>query len=756
MGHEALIWKEMRSSRRAGSFVTGALLFICFYSCMLYALQRSDRASLILGLTTGVIALRTIGFRLLGREFGDGDFISFDLPYKIIYITMIIGPLGLLLFVRYLYPSQINHRLPWILLIVASPYYTLVLISPVAVYTDYLGILKYLSLAMVAFGCYYLWKGYRANEVGSYISLLGGLAFGISCVMDVLKASGWTWLPSNSLSFGLLVFIIAQSQIVALQFSQAFRRAQYLTVSLRDEVEHQTRDTACILDVIRQGVYTVDDENLAIGAVRSPYLNQILPHARDSQTLDDLLIQPMQVSNDRKSQLTSTIQAAIGSDLFNFEVNAKCLVEEADFKLEHGDSRHLVLDWAPMVDDQDQVDKILVCLRDLTEERQLQSQTRHHREQLQMIEELANITEVRFRRFAQRTRALIEQNVSLIQENPRAFDRHVVDYLFINMHTIKGSARTYMLASISALSHDLEQGYAALIKTERSWNADELIAELQDLAAVLQRYETLGKEKLHWSLGDKVLKLSIADLEGYLEKAERLSRAERSVSREADSGLANLVQGFAALAATPLATIIDDASKGLDSLARDLQKETPLIQLSNNDIFIRNAGDELLHEVLVHLLRNSIDHGIEVPGERVAAGKGVRGLIQLDIHINEEVLIIEFYDDGRGLNLDLIRQKAIDHQLIREEDQLSVEDTAALIFHSGLSTKQEVSQVSGRGVGMDAVRSNLQKEGGDIHMLLDPQARNTPLVSFKFQLIIPARFWCSSRSYELQTLPQAV
>jgi signal transduction histidine kinase len=756
IGHEALVWKEMRASRRSGNFLTGALIFICVYSLTLFVLRRSDRASLALGVFTGLITLRTVGFRLLNREFGDGDFISFEFAYKLIYFTMPLGPSVLLLFIRYLYPNQIRHRLPWILLMLGSPHYLLVLFSPVSVYSAYLDILKYVSMSLVVVGCYHLWKAYRAREVGSNISLLGGSAFGISCLMDVLWTNGWTWLPTNSLSFGLLFFIMAQSQILALQFSRAFRRAKYLTVSLRDEVEQQTRDTACILDSIQQGVFTVDDENLAIGAVRSPYLNQILPHARDSQTLDDLLMQPMQITNDRKSQVTSTIQSAIGSDLFNFEVNAGCLVKEAEFKPASGECRYLQLDWTPMVDDQDQVDKILVCVRDVTEEKQLQAQTRHNREQLQMIEELANIAEDRFRRFALRTHAFIQQNITLIRENPRAFDRNVVDQLFINMHSIKGSARTYMLASIAALSHDMEQGYAALIKNERNWNADELIAELRNLADLLQRYETLGKEKLHWSLGDKVLKLPKAYLEGCLDKADRLLLVERSVSRKAEGGLVNLVQGFAALAATPLAAVIDDASKGLDSLARDLKKEMPRIELSNNDVFIRNAGDELLHEVLVHLLRNSIDHGIETPSERIAAGKEPHGLVQIAVSTNDQDLIIELRDDGRGLNLELIRQKAIQHRLIKEEDQLSVEQTAALIFHSGLSTKQEVSQVSGRGVGMDAVRSYLQKNGGDIHLLLVPQVEKSPLISFSFQLIIPSRFWCSSRSIEIPTYRKAV
>ncbi|GAB1408969.1 hypothetical protein MASR1M90_01230 [Desulfovibrionales bacterium] len=150
-------------------------------------------------------------------------------------------------------------------------------------------------------------------------------------------------------------------------------------------------------------------------------------------------------------------------------------------------------------------------------------------------------------------------------------------------------------------------------------------------------------------------------------------------------------------------------------LARSLGKEMDL-QLEGNDVELDKTIIEGLGDPLTHLVRNSADHGIEMPDERVAAGKQAMGTIVLKAYHEAGQVIIEIVDDGRGLDTDRIVAKALDKGLITADQakSMSPKEKAHLIFLPGLSTAEKVTDVSGRGVGMDVVKSNLDQLGGQV------------------------------------------
>src|SRR6185312_8030184 len=126
-----------------------------------------------------------------------------------------------------------------------------------------------------------------------------------------------------------------------------------------------------------------------------------------------------------------------------------------------------------------------------------------------------------------------------------------------------------------------------------------------------------------------------------------------------------------------------------------------------------------LRNLFTHLLRNAIDHGIEAPAARVAAGKAAVGRIDLDAAIAGDEFRMVLRDDGQGMALDRIRAIAAERGLVEASASLSDEETAQLIFLPGFSTAEVVTEVSGRGVGMDAVKAFLDRERGriDVHFL---------------------------------------
>ncbi|ALO43524.1 chemotaxis protein CheA [Pseudoalteromonas phenolica] len=145
---------------------------------------------------------------------------------------------------------------------------------------------------------------------------------------------------------------------------------------------------------------------------------------------------------------------------------------------------------------------------------------------------------------------------------------------------------------------------------------------------------------------------------------------------------------------------------------------------------------EKISDPMVHLVRNSLDHGLETPEQRVAAGKGPVGTVTLNAFHQGGNIVIEIMDDGQGLNTEKIRSKAIANGLIQETDELSPDEINELIFMPGFSTADEVSDISGRGVGMDVVRRNIQALNGSVEVSSAPGVGSTFTIRLPLTLAI--------------------
>ncbi|MFW6034795.1 MAG: chemotaxis protein CheA [Halothermotrichaceae bacterium] len=150
-------------------------------------------------------------------------------------------------------------------------------------------------------------------------------------------------------------------------------------------------------------------------------------------------------------------------------------------------------------------------------------------------------------------------------------------------------------------------------------------------------------------------------------------------------------------------------------LARELGKEVKL-NISGKNTELDKVVTEKIVDPLKHMIRNSVDHGIEAPEIREKKGKPGKGTISLNAYHQEGNIVIEIADDGQGLDPETIRKKAAVAGIISEDKQLSDEDVYQLIFEPGLSTSTEITETSGRGVGMDVVKTNIEQLRGTINI----------------------------------------
>jgi two-component system chemotaxis sensor kinase CheA len=146
------------------------------------------------------------------------------------------------------------------------------------------------------------------------------------------------------------------------------------------------------------------------------------------------------------------------------------------------------------------------------------------------------------------------------------------------------------------------------------------------------------------------------------------------------------------------------------------------LELSGMNTDLDKGILDALAEPMTHIVRNAVDHGIESSEDRIAAGKGARGTIFLNAYHQGTQVVIEVRDDGHGLDLDRIRKQAVQKGLIKAEEAARLLDSEVtnLIFEPGFSTAAEVTEVSGRGVGMDVVRTVLDRLKGTVHVISDP------------------------------------
>lgn len=163
----------------------------------------------------------------------------------------------------------------------------------------------------------------------------------------------------------------------------------------------------------------------------------------------------------------------------------------------------------------------------------------------------------------------------------------------------------------------------------------------------------------------------------------------------------------------PMSTIFQKVPRIIRDIAVSEKKQIE-VKISGEDIHVDKSIIEALDSPLVHIVRNAADHGIESPEERLKNNKSSAGLIEINAAIEGENVLLTIKDNGKGFNFEALRKKAVNMGLIKENEELSKKDVMALIFQSGVSTAKEITDISGRGVGMDVVKRSVEEKKGTI------------------------------------------
>jgi chemosensory pili system protein ChpA (sensor histidine kinase/response regulator) len=185
---------------------------------------------------------------------------------------------------------------------------------------------------------------------------------------------------------------------------------------------------------------------------------------------------------------------------------------------------------------------------------------------------------------------------------------------------------------------------------------------------------------------------------------------------------------------SPVNSLVARLTRNVRQTCMQTGKQADLV-ISGGDIHVDGDVLNKLADPLLHLLRNAVDHGIELPEDRIAAGKPADGRIDLNFARQGSGIVVTIRDDGKGLDYDAIRTKAIDRQLIDEDQQLTNAELARLILLPGFSTRDQVSEISGRGVGMDVVATQLANIKGTVELSSVPGHGCEIILRFQASLV---------------------
>jgi two-component system, chemotaxis family, sensor kinase CheA len=345
-------------------------------------------------------------------------------------------------------------------------------------------------------------------------------------------------------------------------------------------------------------------------------------------------------------------------------------------------------------------------------------------------------------------------------------DRARLDSIFRFVHTVKGNCGFFEFPRLEALSHAAEDALADVRAGRRAPDAAlvsgvlGIIDRIAEMIAAIEAGEALpagddsalihalapgaethavpaaaavveGQGKA--SAAPRTIRLSVELLDRVMSTVSDMVLARNELARRlrespTDVSVDGAFERLSVIIAEMRDAItrtrmqrIENLFVGLPRMVRDLSSELNkqvLVDIEGGDVELDREMIEMIRDPLTHIIRNAVDHGIEKPADRLKAGKREIGLLCVSARQSGNQILIDIQDDGRGIDGKKLLEKAIANGVIDKADagQLNPREQLALIFEPGVSTAKEVTAISGRGVGMDVVRSNVERIGGIVEV----------------------------------------
>ena len=333
-------------------------------------------------------------------------------------------------------------------------------------------------------------------------------------------------------------------------------------------------------------------------------------------------------------------------------------------------------------------------------------------------------------KFYAETEKTIEKNIQILSaKKENNLSRYDIDLIYRNVHTIKGNSRVLGYSFLNELAHDTETKYFSLNTSGGSFADEDLYTGQKALLDEMKYYYDIYIKNLK-----NLIKTSDQTTDELIKTCQSLTDnlLKDSLDKKSLHSLAKILNCFEF---QDLKSILSNILFSIPSLAKECSVSEPLITINNPlGIIFEPSLFKPLSDSFMHLFRNSLDHGLEKDQERIKKNKDKTGAIQITLSKGEDHILITYKDDGRGLDLKILRKKL---NIVETDKNISDEEIANSIFKSGLSTSKRLSKISGRGIGMDAVKNFLELKGGKISIEFIGKKDVLACQSFQFIISLP-------------------
>jgi HPt (histidine-containing phosphotransfer) domain-containing protein len=383
---------------------------------------------------------------------------------------------------------------------------------------------------------------------------------------------------------------------------------------------------------------------------------------------------------------------------------------------------------------------IHIVIQDVSEAKEQEVQARQQRKEVEKFFAILQVSDSLFELFMSETRKLfddIKQDLKLLRDNKAGSYQNVAARMFRAVHTIKANAKLFKLNSIQDVAHQVESYLQDLRSGERAFTPQTVTDLTQNFIAISEEvysYASLRKEILNTTErnGGFQLKYRVQWIRSLMNQFASILRDPKFEERHLKLIQKEFSRALSSFDKSSLREYIRTYDQMLQDVAQQLGKEVEPLQTNLEYHHFESTTLARVNDILLHCIRNAVYHGIEKPEERLAAGKPRKGRLTLTTCEKDGIVQVELSDDGRGIDVAKVKAKAVDLRLITAEDaaHLSDTDTVPLLFHSGVSTAPGVTEISGRGLGMDVIRDYVQVLSGQLNVTFVKGQRTSISVRF--------------------------
>ncbi len=534
-----------------------------------------------------------------------------------------------------------------------------------------------------------------------------------------------------------IAYFVFLQQLKQRRVEEQNRLLEFKVAERTRDLAEKNKDIQTLLANMRQGLLAIEE-----GGIIHPEYSTHLESLFETESIAgrdvvSFLFADAVLDEDLVNQMRSSIQSIIGEDEMNYAMNAHILIREYQLRV-NDKLKTLALDWSPILDARQNVVKLMVSIRDSTELKALEHEAGVKKRELDIIAQLLPISVKKFTDYVVSSETYLNECLNVLSQTGD-WSGPTFNKLFRNMHTIKGNSRTHGFNYIANAAHEAEAIFDQARSLSPNQQRSQIMAAIDKVSAVLQDYRQIYRSLMvhtetAMGQGDGmwISREAVAAIRTSAEAAKPLAPA-------ASQAILSIVDKSCAAS---LATIISSIVESLPEIAESLGKCAPNVIINDSGILFKETVHQHLRAVFNHMLKNALDHGIEPAAVRKALNKEPAGTITLDVVKTEAALLIRVQDDGQGLNIKNLYQKGLEAGLYDGAAKVGAADIAKSIFIPGLSTKETLDIISGRGVGMDAVKQFLAEVGGDISVDIhsaDPlfEHQNLPCI---FTIALPVDF----------------